>query len=858
MFMKQATTPDSKKTFGEAALDRITQTAAEKIRRDIIQTGGREVFFAGTLNPQGVIDSVRVVARGNEGAVPALFEGLKTNEVVIHNHPSGNVAPSEADLQLASIFSFQGHGVFIVDNDVSRVYVVVEPLIQQDEKKLVPDALCSLLAQGSRLSNELPRFEIRHQQYQMMAVVARAFNDQKIAVIEAPTGVGKTLAYLIPAILWSRQNGERVIISTRTINLQEQIMYKDIPLLHKCLGVSFEAVLVKGRNNYLCRRRFARVVSEKDLFENETDAHVLSALSDWLENTQDGSLADLPFVPPRDLWTEICSEADTCRGTTCPDIEKCFVNRARKAIAKADILVVNHHMLFSDLAIKKELGRFSALAVLPAYQRVIFDEAHSIEDSATEFFGEETSRNTLLSLLGRIVRVEKQRERGLLPFLRMKLIREATPDNEDTINKILSFIDHSLYPFVSVVREVVRDTFDRVRNFVSQRTEVIGREIKLRLTPEMLKEPELRSIYEMSVLPTTEQLGRCGLLCLDLVERLKDLRTAEPSTKESPYVAEILELQSYADKLKKLATFLSTVLNEELPDGVVRWIEIDGKNTNTVRLAQCPIELGHLLADWVYDNLKTAVMTSATLSVRQEFSFFRKRVGLSLLNREKCEFHILPTPFNFQTQALLCMATDLVEPNDPRFLEESAQCMRDILSITRGHALILFTSFYALDHTYMKLEPFLKARGILPLKQGDDTRTRLLDRFREDVSSVLFATDSFWEGVDVAGEALQCVIVTRLPFRVPTEPVLEARAEAIDAAGGNSFLEYTIPQAVIKFRQGFGRLIRRKTDRGSVIVLDKRITGKYYGKAFLESLPGIKMVQGSTEKILAALREFHA
>ncbi|HOJ34498.1 MAG TPA: helicase C-terminal domain-containing protein [Candidatus Hydrogenedentes bacterium] len=857
MDKKETITPEVEKTFGESASERITSTAAEEMRKSIVRTGGREVFFAGTLNSDGKISSVRVVARGNEGAVPALFEGLKSREVVIHNHPSSNVAPSEADLQLASIFSFQGHGVFIVDNEISRVYVVVEPQREQDEKKLDPETLCNLLTQGSRLSNELPRFEIRPQQYHMMAVVARAFNDQKIAVVEAPTGVGKTLAYLIPAVFWSRQNGERVIISTRTINLQEQIIYKDIPLLQKCLGVPFNAVLVKGRNNYLCRRRFARVVSEKDLFDTETNAQVLSALADWMEHTQDGSLADIPFVPPRDLWAEICSEADTCRGTTCPDIEKCFVNRARKAMAKADILVVNHHMLFSDLAIKRELGRFSALAVLPAYQRVIFDEAHSIEDSATEFFGEEISRFALLSVLGRIVRIEKQHERGLLPYLRIKLFREATSDNEEAVEKILSFIDHTLYPFVSVVREIVRDTFERIRSFVSQRTDLVGREVKLRLTPQILQEPELRSIYETHVLPTSEQLGRCAALCLDLIERVREIRAAEPSVKESSYISEILELQSYAERLKGMASFLSRVLNEDPPPTVVRWIEIDGKNANIVRLAECPIELGELLADWVYDNLKTAVMTSATLSVRQEFSFFKKRVGLSLINPEKCEFHILPTPFNFQTQALLCMLTNLVEPNDPHFLEESAQCMSEILSITKGHALILFTSFYALDHTYTKLEPFLKANGIMPLKQGDDTRTRLLDRFREDVSSVLFATDSFWEGVDVAGEALQCVIVTRLPFRVPTEPVLEARAEAIDAAGGNSFLEYTIPQAVIKFRQGFGRLIRRKTDRGSVIVLDKRITRKYYGKAFLESLPGIRMVQGSKETIFAALREFY-
>jgi ATP-dependent DNA helicase DinG len=341
-----------------------------------------------------------------------------------------------------------------------------------------------------------------------------------------------------------------------------------------------------------------------------------------------------------------------------------------------------------------------------------------------------------------------------------------------------------------------------------------------------------------------------------LLDRLKKVRAATDEL-ESAFLTEIMELQGYCARLEAVAAAFEGATREELEPNTVRWIEIDSSDAKIVRVVKCPLEVGKCLADWVYGNLKTVVMTSATLTVQRSFSYLFERIGVGLVDPDRVETDILNSPFDYGKQALVGIALDIAPPDDKKFLDQTVDCLRRVLAITKGHALVLFTSFYALDFTYRRLEEDLKKARITALKQGGAARTQLLNRFRDDISSVLFATDSFWEGIDVAGDALQCVIVPKLPFRVPTEPIQQARAEAIDAAGGNSFMSYTVPQAVIKFRQGFGRLIRRRTDRGTIVVLDRRIMTKYYGKVFLESLPGVPIVKGTQQDLYAMLEEFY-
>ena len=842
-------------TPGEKASLRIADAAAEHMRREIADAGGREVFFGGSLNAHGLVEAVRVCARGNEDSVLALFGTLDLRDVVLHNHPTGDVAPSEPDLDVAAVCAHNGHGVYIVDNPVRRVYVVVEPFLKKDTHKLDATEMAKVLRPNGPMARILPQFEVRPQQRTMMEMAARAFNHDGIAVVEAPTGVGKTVAYLIPAVLWAKRNRERVVISTRTINLQEQIVFKDVPLLRKCLREEFNAVLVKGRSNYLCRRKFARVFSEMTLFEDDADQGTIKALAEWADKTADGSRSDLPFMPTRDLWERVCSEADTCSGARCASAKTCFVTKARREIAKADLIIANHHILFSDIAVKKEMGDFTSLGVLPAYKRVIFDEAHSIEDSATEYFGVQASRYGAMRLLGRLVRKERLHERGLLPFVKIHLVREPSSLSREECDALLDLIDNSLLPAVAAVREALVAAFMSLRSLAAEKCRQIGRDVKWRLTDLELADPDLREVHEVYVLPAVHEVRACIKHCADLCNRLKRARPG-PEQTESPFLTEILELQACHARLEHLANVLAEATGEELKPNTVRWIEIDAAREHVVRVVRCPLDVGECLAESVYPNLDTVVMTSATLSVQQQFTYLFSRIGLDRVEQDRIEAAALDSPFNFRKQAMLCITRDMPAPNDPKFLEQTVDCLRRILCVTKGHALVLFTSFYALDFAHHRLQQELERAGVRPLKQGAATRTQLLDTFRADLPSVLFGTDSFWEGIDVAGDALQCVILPKLPFRVPTEPIQQARAEAIDAAGGNSFMLYTVPQAVIKFRQGFGRLIRRKTDRGAIVVLDQRVVTKFYGRAFLDSLPVIQIVTQPREGVYRALDTF--
>ena len=842
-------------TLGQDAAERIRPAAAEQMIREIAGVGGREVFFAGAVDEHGLVRSVRVCARGTEAAVPAFIENLESGDVVLHNHPSGNIAPSEADLRLATTFGFHGHGVYIVDNAITRTYVVVEPFQKRAHQPLDPDELAPLFAPNGPIARTLPGYEARPQQTHMMEAVARAFNHDATSVIEAPTGVGKTMAYLIPAILWAVKNKERVVISTRTINLQEQLIHKDIPLLKKALDLSFEAVLVKGRGNYLCPRKLERALSEATLFDDEDDKASLESIAAWAEKTEDGSLSDLPFVPGRELWSRVCSEADTCSQAHCPSPRKCFVGKARRDVAKADVLVVNHHMLFSDLAIKKEIGDFSSLAVLPAYKRLILDEAHNVEDSATDYFGANVSRLGALALLGRFVRSDRHQERGLLPYLKTKLVREGSFFDRHAVDEILELIDNEALPALTAAREALLTAFSALRSLASEKCRGFGKELRWRLTEPVLKDPELREIHTVYVLPAVEEVDACVSAIVKLVQKLKKLPVPDEA-EEPPFAAEMYQLDGYRERLANLGSVLTGMTKETLDPNTVRWMEIDTENEHVLRLARCPLEVGDDLAEWVYENLDTVVLTSATLTVNNSFHFFMKRAGVDRIQDHPVETQLLDSPFDFSEQAMLCIPRDHPLPDAPGFLDATVDAIRRAISVTRGHAFVLFTSYYALNHVHRCLERELRAQGITLLRQGSMNRNELLTRFREDSASVLLGTDSFWEGVDVAGEALQCVILPKLPFRVPTEPIVQARVEAIDAAGGNSFMDYSVPQAVIKFRQGFGRLIRRRDDRGVILVLDSRVVTKRYGQAFLGSLPGVKVVQGPQEAVFQAFARF--
>lgn len=838
----------------------FTHKAAQGVRRFIREAGGNEVFVVGELDDNLRVGRVRLFARGNELAVPALMQVARPGSVVIHNHPSGVLSPSNADIGVASRLGNDGIAFFIVNNAVDDVYAVIEPFQPQKRAALDPQAMQSFLGAEGPISRALPGYELRPQQLTMIEMVSRAFNENKIAVIEAGTGTGKTLAYLLPALVNAIENEERCVISTNTINLQEQVIKKDIPFLEKVFDKPFKAVLVKGRTNYLCRRKLDEVSSDLAAFSDPEQMAELKTIVEWAKTSKDGSKSDLSFVPHREVWEKIQSESDTTLKTKCPYYNECFFYKARRQAATANLLVVNHHLLFADLAVRAAIGDESEVAVLPKYHRVILDEAHNVEEVATNYFGAAVSYLGLKRILAKLQRTKSGATKGLLPFLIHKLERipdKITVDEQEQITRMVNEasqsvadLEYRIDEWASIVFEWLQSVLQGSGGSASWADDAAS--ARLRITSAVRSREDWQ---QHVVLPVNELLhDGVGLVRrLDkLLERLEQIETRL----EKDVVSLTVDLRAQRDRFNDaLATLTSVVLDDD--DEHVRWVEgRQGRWGLVLHFHLAPLEVRELMKEAVFDLFATVIMTSATLTVENRFDYLRQRLGLDLLEKDRVSELQLPAPFDYERQAMIAIPTDIPQPNDSRFADVLPALVLQAVRISKGRAFVLFTSFSLLNKTFRKLESELASLGYTPLRQGAESRHRLLERFRRDKSSVLFGTDSFWEGVDVPGDALELVVITRLPFRVPNEPVVEARVEAIERRGGNPFLEYSVPQAAIKFKQGFGRLIRNKTDHGAVLILDKRVIEKFYGRTFLRSLPPCRTVSGSAAEVFREMEKF--
>ena len=834
----------------------FTDTAAEMMRAEIAGADGKEVFFLGCTDENRVVIKVVPLARGNEEAVPAITEMARPGDVVIHNHPGGSLAPSSADISIASTVGQAGVGFYIVDNDVTEVYEVVAAFEHKDLDLLDIEKLAGILMPGGPVERKLPKYEHREQQIEMMRAAAFAFNQDGVVAIEAGTGTGKTFAYLIPAIHWAVKNKERVVVSTNTINLQEQLIKKDIPTLLSALGVDCRAVLVKGRGNYLCRRKLAMLEREFDLLTTEDERKTLESIVAWSKQTRDGSRSDLNFVPKTEIWEKVNAESDTCARARCIHFSDCFVNRARREAASADLLIVNHHLLFADLSVRSMTGSYSDMAILPGYRRIILDEAHNIEDSASSYFGARVTRMGLLRQLGRIHHRQKRRqEAGLITLLRAKLVRIDRVNEK--IDEIVLDIQNEIIPMKGELEYRVGETFDAICEYAVSQSGETGGEGRLRIGSDFGSGENWRE----DCLPLVEALlselrsfvSRIGMTLKRLVAVEKDMG------EEVSFIDERVELTAICNRLDVAAANIEDALFGDSLDRV-RWIEANARGkTNMVRLFSAPLEVGPVLAEQVYSMFPTVILTSATLTVVGRFDFVSSRIGLDLVGGDRIGLLALPSPFDFETQAIIGIPTDIPVVSNPDYRRSLVRSIFRCLSVSRGRAFLLFTSFRMLGSVYEELAPDLqRLLGVSALRQGDDNRTSLLERFRRDINSVLFATLSFWEGVDVEGESLECVVLVKLPFKVPDEPLTQARAEDIERRGGNAFIEYSVPLAVIKFKQGFGRLIRNRTDHGAVLILDKRVVEKFYGQAFLNSLPPCRVVSGKSEDVFNELQHFFA
>jgi ATP-dependent DNA helicase DinG len=633
-------------------------------------------------------------------------------------------------------------------------------------------SLYNFFAPGGVLSQTHPAYEFRRGQLQMAQAVEQALAEKRHLIVEAGTGTGKTLAYLLPVI----RSGKRVIISTGTKNLQEQLFNKDVPFLEQALFPNGEGKLnvcyMKGRNNYLCRKKLYDLTDQPVLSGLEEIEHY-RAIAAWEKVTHTGDRAELAALPEASmLWHKLDARSDTCLGQKCSAFENCFITEMHRRATESDIIIVNHHLFFADLAIKQQAEYAPDAGILPEAGAVIFDEAHELEDVAGSYFGVSIS-NSRVEELCRDVEASLQRNHALSASLS---------------GAVKSLRDRSMFFFALLPQGEGRFAFENRREFLEENGD--------------------------EFLALQQSFTRLG-------SELENL----PSKPE--------EIFNFVRRAQELQVQLGFLMESE-DRNTVFWIERrrGGRERQNVFLQATPIDVAPILKTCLFDQLECAVLTSATLAVGGGFDYIRRRLGL-----EHAREIVLPSHFDYENQALFYVPPDLPDPRTPQFAAKAADCIRRLLEISRGRAFVLFTSYAQMNDVYQRL---LGDIEFPMLRQGDAPKSTLLEEFRITPNAVLFATSSFWQGVDVQGEQLSCVIIDRLPFAVPSDPVVAARVKAIDAEGGNAFFQYQVPAAVITLKQGFGRLIRSLHDRGLLVLLDNRILKKQYGRVFVESLPNYR------------------
>lgn len=842
----------------------FTASVAEEIRTSIRQYSGNEVFLLGICEPDGTVISVEALAFGNRASVPAPAQNAKSGQVMIHNHPSGYLEPSDADISIASAYGAAGIGFYITNNDCTDVRVVVKPFFPKQLESVDFKELDDLFGERGHLQRTFPGFEHRPQQLAMMRTVTRAFNEGQVAVIEAGTGVGKSFAYLAPAILWSLTNKKRVVVSTNTINLQEQLLEKDLPELARQMDREVKAVLVKGRGNYISLRRLRYSQQRTDLFTEDRNGE-LHSLADWAEQTEDGSKSDFPHQISDEVWEAVMSDKDDCLRAACPTFNKCLFYKSRREASSADIIIANHHLVMADVALRLQAPE-AEVGILPPFDHVIFDEAHNLEDVATKYFTTDTSQAGIRRQLVRIAR--KRDHSGTLQGLHRALKQGKHTSRSNITVEIMKLITEQILPAREEVDNAIGVYFDDF--FSDSLTFFHADNLKhderreFRITTTVTESPYWQNV-------TAQLEGMCQALhrLIDLFDRMERMLGMLSDEALLEIVEARLRLYGAVRKLRDHDAALRFFLVAD-NRSFCRWIEIGFRRGRPFIFPRtAPLSIAENLRSALFSRKKTVVLTSATLSIDNNFAYFTKQVGLSAGRGEGAEgaestdalakrtqFLQLDTPFNYSQNCLFAIPQDVPPPADRDFTAAATPLIIEAIRTTQGRAMVLFTSYSALKMMAEICRGPLMASGIQTLQQGQVPRHQLVELFRSAEKAALFATSSFWEGVDVQGDALQCLILTKLPFAVPSTPLIEARAEALERAGGNAFYEMSVPQAVIRFKQGFGRLIRSHSDRGFVLMLDNRVTVQRYGKIFMRSLPPARRAVGTGEEMLQEIRTF--
>ena len=804
--------------------DRFSEESLQTIKKYLEEHNNKSMIFKATFDEDEKIQKPFFLSLYKKKSFEETLTKVGKNEVVIRTTKPNQLYPSDMELELSEeLYTRRNIAYCLLSSDLDDFYFV------QDIDRIFLEEIDieNYFAKDGILAKEIKGFEYRQEQEEMAQYIQDAINEDRKIIVEAGTGTGKTLAYLIPSIKWAVTNKKKVIIATNTINLQEQLLLKDIPLAKSIIKDEFSYVLVKGRNNYVCKRLFNELVLGKSIdietFSMEAREQIEYILK-WGNKTKTGDKAELPFEVYPDVWELVQSTTELCLGKKCPYRKECFYMKTRMEKMEADILISNHHVFFADLNVRAETDFDSEYLILPRYDMVIFDEAHNVESVARSYFSVEVSKISFTRLLNRIYQKKNKRKKEKSALIRV----EDTIDEKDLEDgQQYIYLLNTLKEEISILQNIGDEYFDEIRKIYETNTEA---PIKKSLNNfEMTKSRFLENLREKKDIFQSKLADFLNLMMSfnNVIDEEKD---------KNP------EVINFNNHLKMFKAYIDSFkfINSFEDDNYIYWLDINSKRTNVV-LTATPLNIAQKLSTVLFDNLDRLVFASATIVVNGNFDYFKKSLGL---DEEDCIEAIIKSPFDYDEQMSVYIPSDIQDSeNINAFVSDASKFILNILLKTDGKAFILFTSYTMLNQIYYSISKKLKDKGFEVFLHGDKPRSQIIKEFKEAENPILFGTTSFWEGVDVQGENLSNVIITKLPFLVPTDPVVSAISKKIEEDGGNSFMDFQLPEAIIKFKQGVGRLIRKKTDSGNIFILDNRILKKRYGSLFINALPSQKNIK---------------
>ena len=804
--------------------DRFSEESLQIIKKYLQENNNKSMIFKATFDDNELIQEPFFLSLYKKKNFEETLTKVSKNEVVIRTTKPNQLYPSDMELELSEeLYNRRNIAYCLLSSDLDDFYFAQDI----DRTFLEEVDIKNYFAKDGILAKEIKGFEYRKEQEEMAHYIQDAINEDRKIIIEAGTGTGKTLAYLIPAIKWAVANKKKVIIATNTINLQEQLLLKDIPLAKSIIKEDFSYVLVKGRSNYLCKRLFNELSIGRSIdietFSMEAREQIEYILK-WGNKTKTGDKAELPFEVYPDVWELVQSTTELCLGKKCPYRKECFYMKTRIEKMEADILISNHHVFFADLNVRAETDFDSEYLILPRYDMVIFDEAHNIESVARSYFSVEVSKISFTRLLNRIYQKKNKRKKEKSALIRV----EDTIDEKDLEDsQQYIYLLNTLKEEISILQNIGDEYFDEIRKIYETNTEAPIR--KSLNNFEMTKSRFLETLRDKKDIFQSKLADFLTLMMSfnNVIDEEKD---------KNP------EVINFNNHLKMFKTYIDSFkfINSFEDDNYIYWLDINSKRTNVV-LTATPLNIAKKLSSVLFDNLDRLIFASATIVANGNFDYFKKSLGL---DEEDCIECIIKSPFNYDEQMSVYIPTDIQDSeNINAFVTDASKFILDILLKTNGKAFILFTSYTMLNQIYYSISKKLIDKGFEVFLHGDKPRSQLIKEFKEAENPILFGTTSFWEGVDVQGENLSNVIITKLPFLVPTDPVVSAISKKIEEDGGNSFTDFQLPEAIIKFKQGVGRLIRKKTDSGNIFILDSRILKKRYGSLFINALPSQKNIK---------------